>query len=103
MSCAGDGGTKKKGSLLWAKPANYEQQKSKSFKKQIGRMEKMTYDAENDSYICTQGRRLNLRRECTELESGRYIRRHGIAAKTVPAARFGNDAVRQRMSAGQKS
>lgn len=61
------------GQLSFIKPANYEQQKSKSFKKQIGRMENMAYDAEDDSYICNQGRRLYLRRECTELENGRYI------------------------------
>ena len=61
------------GQLSFIKPANYEQQKSSSFKKQIGRMENMAYDAEEDSYTCTQGRKLNLRRECTELENGRYV------------------------------
>ena len=61
------------GQLSFIKPANYEQQKSKSFKKQIGRMENMTYDAEDDSYTCTQGRKLSLRRECTELQNGRFV------------------------------
>ena len=61
------------GQLSFIKPANYEQQKSSSFKKQIGRMENMTYDAEEDSYTCAQGRKLYLRRECTELKNGRYI------------------------------
>ena len=61
------------GQLSFIKPANYEQQKSSSFKKQVGRMENMAYDAEDDSYTCTQGRKLNLRRECTELENGRYV------------------------------
>ena len=61
------------GQLSFIKPANYEQQKSSSFKKQIGRMENMAYDAEDDSYTCAQGRKLNLRRECTELKNGRYI------------------------------
>ena len=61
------------GQLSFIKPANYEQQRSSSFKKQIGRMENMTYDADDDSYTCTQGRKLNLRRECTELRNGRYI------------------------------
>ena len=61
------------GQLSFIKPANYEQQKSSSFKRQIGRMENMTYDAEDDSYTCAQGRKLNLRRECTELKNGRYI------------------------------
>jgi len=61
------------GQLSFIKPANYEQQRSSSFKKQIGRMENMVYDAEDDSYICAQGRKLNLRRECTELENGIYV------------------------------
>ena len=61
------------GQLSFIKPANYEQQKSSSFKKQIGRMENMAYDAEDDSYTCSQGRKLNLRRECTELQNGRFV------------------------------
>ena len=61
------------GQMSFIKPANYEQRKSSSFKRQIGRMENMTYDAEDDSYTCTQGRKLNLRRECTELQNGRFV------------------------------
>ena len=61
------------GQMSFIKPANYEQQKSSSFKKQIGRMENMAYDAKEDSYTCAQGRKLNLRRESTELENGRYV------------------------------
>jgi transposase len=61
------------GQMSFIKPANYEQQKSSSFKQQIGRMENMVYDAEDDSYTCSQGRKLNLRRECTELQNGRFI------------------------------
>ena len=61
------------GQMSFIKPANYEQQKSSSFKRQIGRMENMSYDAEDDSYTCSQGRKLDLRRECTELQDGRFI------------------------------
>ena len=61
------------GQLSFIKPANYEQQKSSGFKKQIGRMENMSYDAEEDSYTCAQGRKLSLRRECTELQNGKYV------------------------------
>ena len=61
------------GQLSFIKPANYEQQKSSSFKKQIGRMENMSYDAEEDSYTCAQGRKLSLCRECTELQNGKYV------------------------------
>ena len=31
------------------------------------------YDAEGDSYTCSQGQKLNLRRESTELQNGRYV------------------------------
>ena len=61
------------GQMSFIKPANYEQQKSSGFKRQIGRMENMTYDAEADCYICSQGRKLSLRRECSELRDGRYV------------------------------
>ena len=61
------------GQLSFIKPANYEQKKSSSFKKQIGRMENMSYDAEDDSYTCAQGRKLSLRREYTELQNGKYV------------------------------
>ena len=33
----------------------------------------MSYDAEEDSYTCAQGRKLSLRRECTELQNGKYV------------------------------
>jgi len=55
------------GQMSFIKPANYEYQKSAKYKKQLGRMENMTYDADEDCYICANGRRLPLRRECTEL------------------------------------
>ncbi len=61
------------GQMSFIKPANYEQRRSASFKKQIGRMENMAYDTEDDSYTCSQGRKLRLRRECTELQNGRFI------------------------------
>ena len=61
------------GQMSFIKPANYEQQKSSRFKKQIGRIENMAYDAEEDSYTCAQGRKLYLRRECTELQNGRFV------------------------------
>ena len=61
------------GQMSFIKPANYKQQKSSRFKKQIGRIENMAYDAEEDSYTCAQGRKLYLRRECTELQNGRFV------------------------------
>ena len=61
------------GQLSLIKPANYEVQKTKKFKKQIGRMENMTYDAEEDFFICAEGKRLSLRRETTELQNGHFV------------------------------
>jgi transposase len=44
--------------ISYLKPANYEKQKTKSFKQWVGRVENMTYDKEHDEYICAKGRRL---------------------------------------------
>lgn len=57
----------------YIKPSNYEQSKTKSFRKQIGRFENMAYNAEGDYYICAEGRKLVLRRECSELIDGREV------------------------------
>ncbi len=61
------------GQMSFIKPANYEQRKSAKFRKQLGRMENMDYDADEDCYTCANGRRLSLRRECTELQNGREV------------------------------
>ena len=61
------------GQLSFIKPANYEAQKTKKFKKQIGRIENMAYDAEEDCFICAEGRKLLLRRETTERQNGHFV------------------------------
>lgn len=61
------------GQTCFIKPMNYDQQKSRKFKKQIGRVENMTYDPEEDCFFCTQGRRLSLRRESTEERNGHFV------------------------------
>lgn len=43
---------------IFIKPQTYEQWKKRSFKKLISKRENMTYDAEADTYICNQGRKL---------------------------------------------
>ena len=50
------------GQTCFIKPANYDQKKSRKFAKQIGRVENMTYDPQEDCFTCTQGRKLSLRR-----------------------------------------
>ena len=59
--------------LSFIKPSNYEAKKTKRFKEQIGRIENMVYDETEDCFICAQGRKLPLRRECTELEHGQFV------------------------------
>ena len=61
------------GQLSFIKPANYEAQKTKKFKKQVGRIENMAYDAEEDCFICAEGRKLPLRRENTERQNGHFV------------------------------
>ena len=51
------------GQTAFIKPANYEQSKKKKYKSDIGRRENMQYDAEQDSYICHAGKRLNASEE----------------------------------------
>lgn len=61
------------GQACFIKPANYEQKKTKKFKKQIGRIENMSYDAEADCFTCAEGRKLPLRRELTEELDGQFV------------------------------
>ena len=55
------------GQVSFIKPANYEAQKTKKFRSQIGRIENMKYDEHEDCYICAQGRKLRCR-NCPQRE-----------------------------------
>ncbi len=59
--------------LCFIKPTNYDQKRTGKFKKQIGRIENMRYDPEEDCFTCAQGRKLPLRRECTEEKGGQFV------------------------------
>lgn len=48
------------GQLAYIKPANYETNKKRKVKKDIGRRENMAYDAEEDSYTCAAGNKLTV-------------------------------------------
>jgi len=61
------------GQLSFIKPSNYEAKKTRSFQQKIGRIENMAYDAEEDCFTCAEGRKLSLRRECTELYHGQFV------------------------------
>lgn len=61
------------GQTCFVKSTNYDQKKSRKFKKQIGRVENMIYDPQEDTFTCAQGRKLTLRRECTEQREGQLV------------------------------
>ena len=61
------------GQVCFIKPANYDQKKTKKFKRQIGRIENMAYCHDDDCFICAQGRKLRLRREMTEQQNGQFV------------------------------
>ena len=61
------------GQTCFMKPTNYDQKKSRKFQKQVGRVENMAYNPEEDSFTCAQGRKLTLRRECTEQREGQLV------------------------------
>lgn len=58
------------GQLSFIKPSNYEAQKTKKFKSQIGRIENMGYDKDEDCFICAEGRKLYCRKVSTEVTDG---------------------------------
>jgi transposase len=49
---------KEKGQAGYVKPQNYEQQKTRKYKNQIGRKENMRYDPASDTYTCANGKKL---------------------------------------------
>ena len=61
------------GQTCFIKPANHDQKKKAKFRKQIGRVENMHYDPEEDSFTCAQGRKLFLRRECTQRKDNQFV------------------------------
>ena len=46
------------GQVAFIKPSNYEISKTRKFRQDISRVENMSYDPEEDCYICRNGRRL---------------------------------------------
>ena len=57
------------GQLSFIKPSNYEAQKTKKYRSQIGRIENMKYDKDEDCFICAEGRRLYCRKVSTEMKN----------------------------------
>jgi transposase len=64
------------GQISFIKPINYEAQKSRKFKQQIGRRENMRYDEQENCYFCAAGRKLAFRRESTQRDrQGNFLTR----------------------------
>ena len=46
--------------IAFIKPANYELSKTRKYKNDIGKIENMDYDSENDLFICKNGKKLKM-------------------------------------------
>ena len=55
---------------VFIKSTNYEAQKTKKFRDQIGRIENMKYDRDEDCFICAEGRKLHCHKESTQMQDG---------------------------------
>lgn len=62
------------GQIAYIKPNNYEQAKKRRYQQDIGRMENMTYDPEQDHYICFNGRDIEWRYDRKEKTATGYQR-----------------------------
>ncbi len=63
------------GQMSFIKPSNYEAQKTKKYRSQIGRIENMKYDKDEDYFICAEGRKLYCRKVSTEVKNGTPVTR----------------------------
>jgi transposase len=63
------------GQMSFIKPTNYEAQKTKKYRSQIGRIENMRYNEKEDCFICAEGRKLYCRKVSTEVKNGRPVTR----------------------------
>lgn len=59
--------------VAYIKPQNYETMKTKKFKNNIGKRENMTYDEENDIYLCHNNRKLKFTGTTTKKSKSGYL------------------------------
>lgn len=62
------------GQTAYIKPQNYEQSKTRKYKKDIGRMENMKYDDQADCYYCSNNKPLTVQYEKTKTTASGYKR-----------------------------
>ena len=85
------------GQTSFIKPINYEAQKARKFKRQIGRRENMRYDEQEDCYLCAAGRKLAFRRESTQRNrQGNFTTTAYYGAKAVRTAHAARRAARRK-------
>ena len=64
----------KNGQSSFIKPMNYEISKTRKYKKDIGKMENMEYDPENDSYRCRNRKMLTVQYQRKQKTATGYLR-----------------------------
>lgn len=64
---------KNKGLRSFIKPANYEKSLARAYAKDISLMENMTYDKDNDCYICAEGKKLKYKETKKKKSRGGYV------------------------------
>ncbi len=62
------------GQVAFIKPANYEISKTRKYQQDISRVENMEYDPNEDTYICSMGKKLTVESEKTEKTATGYRR-----------------------------
>ncbi|NPD71823.1 transposase, partial [Oceanispirochaeta sp. M1] len=77
------------GVRAYIKPQGYEQEKKRKFRKDIGKKENMTFDADQDCFICTRGKKLEhkyvrTRKNQYGYETTTHIYRCRRGCKTCP-------------------
>lgn len=66
------------GQLAFIKPANYELSKTRKYQQDIGRIENMLYDEENDHYTCKNGKILELKYIKNQKSKNGYVSEKSI-------------------------
>ena len=61
------------GQMHFIKPANYDHKKAKKFQNQVGWIENIVYDSEEDGFTYAQDRTLTMRLETPEVRDGQLV------------------------------
>lgn len=82
--------------IAFIKPANYEISKTRKYKNDISRIENMSYDRENDCYICKNNKKLTVERVLFRTsKTGYRSEKHSTNVKVVPIVRIKNNVLKE--------